>query len=201
MTHSKLTWILVYLFALTLSVSCFAAGYHVYDWKGDAKVKKGKEIRESRWQPGYVLTANGERRVGKIMVTTINGRIAEVEVKGDGKRKGSYATSELKEFGLLLSVADIDKKRGSSRGRFGPGTLELADGQHLQGFLGAASLDNGVVFSIAYAPDRETPLTSYFSRGVKNAVMTIDGIEMEYLSGDGGFSKIPTLAEHLTFNH
>ena len=184
-----------------MSTVSFAAGYHVYDWKGAAKIKKGEEVRESNWQPGYVLVKSGERLVGKIMVKTVDGRIAEVRVNPEGKRKKTFATSELKEFGLLLTVADLEKKRGEPAVKFGPGTLELSDGQRLEGILGAASLDNGVIYTIAYAPDRDEYLTSYFNRNVKRAEITIDGIPLEYLSDSGGFTKIPTLAEYQRIQH
>jgi formylglycine-generating enzyme required for sulfatase activity len=196
-----LTFLLISLLGLSVSTLCFAAGYHVYDWKGPAKEKKGKEIRESKWQPGYVLLKDSERLVGKIRVTAIDGRIAEVEVNPDGKRKKTYSTKELKSFGLILSVADIENDRGEPTVKFGPGTLELSDGRLLEGILGAASLKNGVVYSISYAPDRNENLTSYFSHNVNRAEINIDGIPMEYLAGKDGFSKIPTLAEYRTIHH
>ena len=110
MAPIKLPSVLIALVALMLSGSCLAAAYHVYDWKGDAKVKDGREVRESEWQPGFVLTSDGLRRVCEITVTTVDGRIAEVRVKGDGERRKTYATGDLKEFGLLLSVADFDRE-------------------------------------------------------------------------------------------
>ena len=64
-TPVKLTVFLIFLLITTLSTPCLAAGYHVYDWKGKAKEKDGKVIRESRWQPGFVMVRNEERRVGK----------------------------------------------------------------------------------------------------------------------------------------
>lgn len=148
-----------------------------------------------------MMLRDGERRVGEIEVTTVDGRITEVGVKGDGERRKTYATSELKEFGLLLSIASLEDEKHEPKAKFGPGTLELSNGQHLQGVLGAASLGSGEVYAISYAADRDGNLTSYFSHQVKRAVMTIDGIEMEYLPGDDGFSKVPTLAEHRTFQH
>ena len=186
---------------MNVSTVSFAAGYHVYDWKGAAKIKKGQEVRESNWQPGYVLVKDGEKLVGKITVKTIDGRIAEVRVNPDGERKQTFATSELKGFGLLLTVADLEKKRGEPAIKFGPGTLELSNGQRLEGILGAASLDNGVIYSIAYAPDRHEYLTSYFNHKVTRAEITIDGIPMEYLSDRDGFTKIPTLAEYQRIQH
>lgn len=201
MTAKKLTSLLICALVLALSVPCFAAGYHVYDWKGASTGKDGKEVRKSRWEPGFVLPRDGQKRVGEITVTAVDGRITEVRVKGDSERKRTYATGDLKAFGLLLSVADVEKSRGGPETKFGPGTLELADGQRLQGILGAASLDNGMVFSISYAPNRDENLTSYFSQNVTSAVITIDGIELEYVSSGDGFSKIPTLAEYRTFHH
>ena len=201
LTTVRLTLLLIGLLGLSVSTVSFAAGYHVYDWKGAAKIKNGKEVRESNWQPGYVLVKDGGKLVGKIMVKTIDGRIAEVRVNPDGKRKQTFATSELKEFGLLLTVADLEKKRGEPAVKFGPGTLELSNGQRLEGILGAASFDNGVIYSIAYAPDRDEYLTSYFNRKVNRAEITIDGIAMEYLSDSGGFTKIPTLAEYQSIQH
>lgn len=200
-TPATLKVFLAGLLGLILSIPCFAAGYHVYDWKGPATEKNGKALRKSNWQPGFVLLRNEERRVGKIMVETVDGRITEVGIKDDGKRKKTYTTNELKEFGLLLSVVDLEKQKDETKQKFGPGTLELSSGQLLQGVLGAASLESGVVYSISYAIDRNEYLTSYFSHNVKRAVMTIDGIEMEYLSGEEGFSKVPTLAEYRTFHH
>ena len=197
----RLIILLTGLLGLNISTVCFAAGYHVYDWKGPAKVKKGKETRESKWQPGFVLPRDGARLTGKIMVTTINGRIATVRIKPDGKGKQTYATDELKEFGLLLSVADIENSRGEPTVKFGPGIIELSDGQLLHGILGAATLENGVIYSISYAPDRNENLTSYFSRNVKRAEISIDGVPIEYLSGNDGFSKIPTLAEYRSIDH
>jgi hypothetical protein len=201
LTPIRLILLLVGLLSLSVSTICFAAGYHVYDWKGAAKVKNGKETRESKWQPGFVLLKDNQKLVGKIMVKTIDGRISEVGIKPDGKRKKSFATKELKEFGLLLSVSDLEEERGEPTVKFGPGTLELSNGQQLHGILGAASLENGVIYSISYAPDRNENLTSYFSHNVNRAEISIDGIPMEYLSGNDGFSKIPTLAEYRTFHH
>ena len=201
MTPVSFSFFLITLLTISLSTLCFAGGYHVYDWKGAAKEKNGKAVRKSNWQPGFVQLRDGEKQVGEIMVTTVDGRITEVKFNTGGKRKQNFATSELKEFGLLLSVEDLENKRGEPTSKFGPGTLELSDGQRLQGILGTASLDSGEVYSISYAPDRNEKLTSYFSKNVKSAVMTIDGIQMEYLSSNNGFSKVPTLAEYRTFNH
>jgi len=201
LNHIRLVILIISLLSFNLATTCFAAGYHVYDWKGAAKVKDGKEIRESKWQPGFVQTRDGEKLDGKIMVKTVNGRITEVVLKASGKRKQTYATKDIKSFGLLLSVADLEKKRSKNNVKFGPGTLELSDGRQLQGILGAASLENGVIYSIAYAPDRDTYLTSYFPHNVERVEISIDGIPLEYLSANEGFSKIPTLAEHLTIHH
>ena len=201
LTFVRLTLLLIGLLGLNVSTVVFAAGYHVYDWKGAARVQKGKAVRESNWQPGFVLLKDGGKLVGKIMVKTVDGRIAEVRVNPDGKRKRTFATGELNDFGLLLSVAEIENERGEPAVKFGPGILELSNGQRLQGILGAASLENGVVYSIAYAPDRNEYLTSYFSHNVKRAELSIDGIPMEYLSGNDGFSKVPTLAEYRTIQH
>ena len=65
MINVKLTLLLTGLLLFTLSAACFASGYHVYDWDGAAKEKDGKEVRKSRWQPGFVLLADGTRRVGE----------------------------------------------------------------------------------------------------------------------------------------
>ena len=201
MINVKLTLLLTGLLLFTLSAACFASGYHVYDWDGAAKEKDGKEVRKSRWQPGFVLLADGTRRVGEIMVSSLDGRVAEVRIKGDGERRRTYATTDLVEFGLLLSVTEIEQGQAKPKIKFGPGTLEFSDGRSLQGILGAASFENGMVYTISYAPDRVENLTSYFSKNVTRAVMTINGLELEYLSSGDGFSKIPTLAEYRTFHH
>jgi len=200
-TAVNLAFFLLILLTFSLSGLCFASGYHVYDWKGAARQKDGKAVRESNWQPGFVQLRDGGKQVGEIMVTTVDGRITDVEFKAKGSRKQNFATSELKDFGLLLSVEDIESRRGEPTVKFGPGTLELTDGQRLQGILGTASFDNGDIYSIAYAPDRNENLTSYFGKNVKRAVLTINGIQMEYLPSDNGFSKVPTLAEYRTFKH
>jgi formylglycine-generating enzyme required for sulfatase activity len=186
---------------LVLSAPCFASGYHVYDWKGPAKEKQGKTIRKSSWQPGFVVLKSDEQRIGEIEVMAVDGRVTEVEIKGDGQRKKTYAIGDLKDFGLLLSIEDLQKEKYAKSQAFGAGTLELSDGQKLEGWLGAVSFDDGQVYSISYAADRNDKLTSYFSQKVNRAVMTINGIEMEYQSDNEGFSKIPTLAEYRTFNY
>ena len=45
-TCVNLVLLLTGLITLNLSPACFAAGYHVYDWKGDAKIKNGTSFME-----------------------------------------------------------------------------------------------------------------------------------------------------------
>ena len=118
MTPVSFSFFLITLLTISLSTLCFAGGYHVYDWKGAAKEKNGKAVRKSNWQPGFVQLRDGEKQVGEIMVTTVDGRITEVKFNTGGKRKQNFATSELKEFGLLLSVEDLENKRGEPTSKF-----------------------------------------------------------------------------------
>jgi hypothetical protein len=174
----------------------------LYEWRAPMSSSGANGttvVRRTKPMSGYVVTREGRRVEGELQLKEVNDFVEEYEIKNaDGKQTFEY--SDLKKFGLTLTIADITKggsKLNKEEARnFHPTTVIRSDGTQLNGFaafrhktsIDPYKPDLGDLFTLLMFTENESqPVTAIDESKIEELIRTENGVQVDYVSFDDGY--------------
>jgi len=109
----------------------------LFEWKGTAIVM-GKAVSKTKERQGYIIDQKGNRFEGALQLKKVEGDLDQATINGSyGKKK--FGIHEVKEYGLLLTINELNKggsKEYKREGKnFAESTIVYYDGREDKGWM------------------------------------------------------------------